>query len=48
MCVCSLAYCNAWLQLVAATGKEGGKKTKALPVEASIQLKWFAIEYRKL
>ena len=26
MCVCSLAYCNAWLQLVAATGKEGGKK----------------------
>jgi hypothetical protein len=24
------------------------EKSKALPVEASIQLKWFAIEYRKL
>jgi hypothetical protein len=28
--------------------RENEGKTKALPVEAGIQLKWFAIEYRKL
>ena len=44
--MCSLAYYNAWLQLVVAMEKEGGKKQliEGLLVEAGIQLNWIAIE----